>query len=460
MPFIDLEAALSLSRGEVMELYRQHINPGLAGMLSLLDFDKIYERAQGVEVWDREGNRYLDFLGAYGALNLGHHAPEVWEYINKVRARPNLLHASLNPLAAALAHNLARVTPGDLDRVFFCNSGTEAVEGALKLARAATGRPRFVYCHNSFHGKPLGALSVTGREKYQKPFQPLLPGCQAIPYDDLEALERELSRRDVAAFIVEPIQGEGGVIVPREGYLKGARELCTHYGSLMIMDEVQTGLGRTGYLFACQHEGVVPDILCLAKSLGGGVMPLGAYVARTEIWDKAYGSQDKALLHTSTFGGNTLALAAGLAALKVTLEKDLPSRARRMGEKFLEGLKRLQEKYPLIKEARGRGLLLGLEFQEPSGEWLDRLTRGNIKSLYREYFASLVAGELLNRYGIITAYTLNNPNVIRLEPPLVVEEGEIQHVLVALEEILKGGGLWGIALQGAKRIISSLFKKK
>ncbi|QGP90911.1 Aminotransferase PigE [Neomoorella glycerini] len=455
-----LEEAMEFSRQETRELYRRYVNPGLAGMLALLDFDKAFVRAEGIAVWDREGKRYLDFLGGYGALNLGHNPPEVLAAVKRVMGRPNLLQASLNPLAAALAHNLARVTPGDLERVFFCNSGTEAVEGALKLARAATGREKIIYCRNSFHGKSFGSLSVTGREKYQRPFAPLLPGCEAVPYDDLEALEAKLAGGDVAAFIVEPIQGEGGVIVPHDGYLKGARDLCDRYGSLLILDEIQTGFGRTGYLFACEHEGVVPDIMCLAKSLGGGVMPIGAYIARPAVWDKAYGGMDKALLHTSTFGGNSLAAAAGLAALQGILDQDLAGQAAARGRFFLERLRQLKEKYGLIKEVRGRGLLIGLEFNQPVGGWFDKLTRGKVNELAGEYFGSLVAGELMNKHQVITAYTLNNPNVIRLEPPLIVTEGEIEQVLAALEDILRGYGFIGVTLSSAKTALGSLLKRK
>ncbi|MBC7325332.1 MAG: aspartate aminotransferase family protein, partial [Moorella sp. (in: Bacteria)] len=233
---------------------------------------------------------------------------------------PNLIQSSLGVLAAALAHNLAKITPGDLQRSFFCNSGCEAVEGALKLARAATGRKEIIYCHNSFHGKSFGALSVTGREKYQKPFEPLLPGCAAVPFGDAEALAYELKKERAAAFIVEPIQGEGGINVPPPGYLAQARRLCSQHGTLLIIDEIQTGFGRTGAMFACEEEGAVPDILCLAKSLGGGIMPVGAYITTDEIWKKAYGSMEKALLHTSTFGGNNWAAAAALAALQVIHE--------------------------------------------------------------------------------------------------------------------------------------------
>ena len=457
--FVGLEEALKQDRAEVAENHKNYLNASLASMLGLLDFDKHFVRAEGVFVWDSRGQKYLDFLGAYGALNTGHNHPRVLAALERVVDRPNLLQASLNPVAGALAKNLALITPGNLRRSFLCNSGAEAVEGALKLARAATGRQELIYCHGSFHGKTMGALSVTGREKYQKAFLPLLPGCQAIPYGDLNALEEKLKKRTAAAFIVEPILGEGGIIEPPPGYLSGARELCTKYGTLLIIDEIQTGLGRTGRMFACEHEGVVPDIMTLAKSLGGGVMPVGAYITTDEIWKKAYGSLDRALLHTSTFGGNTLAAAAAIAALEVICSENLPARARERGEKLLSGLFELKEKYPLIKDVRGRGLMIGIEFSQPEG-LLSKATFGLAPKLSEEYMGSLVAVELLNRHRIITAYTLNNPNVIRLEPPLTVGESEIDALLAALDDIFaRHKSFFSMAATGARTVIKSLVKK-
>ncbi|WP_018085593.1 aspartate aminotransferase family protein [Desulfurispora thermophila] len=443
---ISLDRALQLTGRETAELHRRFGNEALAKMLGLLKFDKRFVRAQGVRIWDEEGNEYLDFLGSYGAMNTGHNHPAVLAALARVQDRPNLLQAALNPLAGALAHNLAQLAPGNLKRSFFCNSGAEAVEGALKTARLATGRPGFIYCQGSFHGKSFGALSVTGREKYQQPFAPLLAPCQAVPFGDLEALRRALASRQAAAFIVEPVQGEGGVHVPPPGYLKEAARLCREHGTLFIADEIQTGLGRTGALFACQAEEVEPDILCLAKSLGGGVMPMGAFLCREEVWQKAYGSMERATLHTSTFGGNTLACAAALATLQVLQEENLAGRAAESGAYLLERLRALKEKHRLIRDVRGRGLLIGVEFEQPGG-WLNRLTLGLAEKLAAEYTGALVAGLLLNQYRIITAYTLNNPNVIRLEPPLTVGRAELDAVVTALDEILsRHKGLVGLAV--------------
>lgn len=457
---LSVDDALHLDRKDIRELYKEYINPGLVQMLSLLNFDKQFVKAEGTKVWDSEGNVYLDFLGGYGALNFGHNPPEIIKEIEKVKTMPSLLQASLGTMAAVLAQNLAQIVPGNLKRCFFGNSGAEAVEGALKLARAATKKEKFLYCQGSFHGKTFGALSVTGREKYQKSFTPLLPHCRAVPYGELQPLEEALKNKDVAAFIVEPIQGEGGIIVPPPGYLKGVRELCSKYEALLIIDEIQTGFGRTGTNFACEYEGVVPDILCLAKSLGGGVMPIGAYITTEEIWEQAYGGMDKALLHTSTFGGNAWAAAAGIAAVNLLVKENLAEKAKEKGEYLLKGLKDFKAKYPMVKDVRGRGLMIGIEFEKPSQGLLNKITKGMVSKLSQEYLGSLVAGELQNKYRIITAYTLNNPNVIRLEPPLTVSYEEMDVLLNALEDIFsKHHGFVDMALASSKTIINYLFKR-
>ncbi|MCG9968548.1 aspartate aminotransferase family protein [Pelotomaculum terephthalicicum JT] len=457
--FISLPEAVKLNREQVAENHKRYLNSGLAMMLSLLNFDKQFIKAEGIKVWDSDGNLYLDFLGAYGALNLGHNHPRVLAALEQVKEFPNMLQASLGTVVSALAQNIAAITPGDLQRSFFCNSGAEAVEGALKLARAATGRQRIVYCEGSFHGKTMGALSVTGREQYQKAFQPLIPGIVSIPFGDLNALEDKLKDKTAAAFIVEPIQGEAGIILPPAGYLSGARQICAKYNTLLIFDEIQTGLGRTGEMFACRHENVTPDIMCLAKSLGGGVMPVGAFITTDDIWERAYGGMEKARLHTSTFGGNTWAAAAAIATLEVLYEEDLPERARKNGDYLLAGLNRLKENYPLIKEVRGRGLMAGLEFNQPEG-FVVKATLGLANKISQEYMGSLIAVELLNKYRIITAYTLNNPNVIRLEPPLQVTREQIDTLLEALDGIFrKHKGFISLAATSAKTIFKSFTKK-
>ncbi len=457
--FLPLSEAIKQSRKQVVYNHKNYVNSSLAAMMGMLNFDKQFNKAEGINLWDSEGNRHLDFLGAYGALNLGHNHPRVIAALEQVKQLPNLLQASLGTLAGALAKNLAAATPGGLQRSFFGNSGAEAVEGALKLARAATGRRGLVYCENSFHGKTMGALSVTGRDKYRKYFQPLLPDCLSIPYGRLDSLESTLKSENIAAFIVEPIQGEGGIIIPPPGYLSGVREICSKYGTLLIMDEIQTGLGRTGKMFACEHEGVTPDIMCLAKSLGGGVMPIGAYITTDEIWKKAYGNMERALLHTSTFGGNTMAAAAAIAALEVTFEENLPGRAWETGRQLLTGLYKLKDKYSLVKEVRGCGLMVGVEFNQPGG-LASKASFGLVNKFSEEYTGSMVAGELLNKHRIITAYTLNNPNVIRLEPPLNVTPEQIDTLLQALEQVFaEHKSFFSMAASGAKTVLKSFIKK-
>jgi putrescine aminotransferase len=314
-----------------------------------------------------------------------------------------------SPLAGRLARALAELTPGDLTYSFFANSGTEAVEGALKLARAATGRAKIVATLDAYHGKTIGALSASGREAFKTPFHPLLADVEHVPYGDDSSLDEAL--RGAAAFIVEPVQGEGGINVPPAGYLARAREACDRHGALLIADEVQTGLGRCGFLFACERDGVVPDVMVLAKGLSGGVVPIGAFVARPSAWNAAYGKAP--LIHTSTFGGNPLACAAALAALEVLRDEHLVANARARGEQLLAGARRIASEYPsVVREARGLGLLAGIE-------------------LTSEGYGGTIVPEML-KAGVTAAWTLNQQRVIRLEPPLIVTAAEIDRGLAAL----------------------------
>ncbi|MEC9488037.1 MAG: aspartate aminotransferase family protein [Halanaerobium sp.] len=456
-----IDDALGMGLDRVMEEYKEHINPGFARLLGLLDLERQFVRAKGSKVWDVDGHEYLDFLGGFGSLNFGHNHPRLRSIFSKTEELPFVLQVSLNGLTAAAGHNLNQITPGHLTHTFFGNSGAEAVEGAIKLAKIYTRKPGIVYTEGSFHGKTTGALSITGREKYQKPFKPLLEACDCVPYGDLDRLEQVLKRNDIAGVVMEPIQGEGGIIVPPEGYLQGVQDLCHKYGALFILDEIQTGMGRTGFNFACLRDGLEPDILCLAKSLGGGVMPVGAFTTRKEIWEEAYGTINTCLMHTSTFGGNSLASAAVIVATQLLVEENLADRAAEMGQILIRGLVEMKNRYELIKAVRGRGLFVGVEFYQPAGEVLDKLSGGLVNKFSREYFAAMVAGELLNQHRVITAYTINNPNVIRLEPPLVVTEEEVNRVLNSLESIFnKNRGLLKISLKSAKRALGSILSRR
>ncbi len=389
---------------DVVEKYSEHINPYLAKLLAFAGFG-VEMRGEGCYIYDHEGRRFLDCLGGYGTFSLGHRHPKM---IEAVRAQLDEIALSgkafFSKPAADLAAKLAEIAPGGVEFSFFCNSGTEAVEGALKFARAATGRTKLVSTHDAFHGKTLGALSVMGREKYRKPFEPLLPGVSFVPYGDDTAAAAAIDG-ETAAIIVEPIQGEGGIVVPPDGYLRALRQACDRAGALLIIDEVQTSMGRTGYWFGCDHEGVSPDILTLAKALGGGIMPIGALCGTRRVWEKIY--EPNPLSHTSTFGGNNLACAAGVAAIRITEEEGLLERSRAMGAIFKKGLQQVADQHgDLIAEVRGRGLMIGLEFK------MDEV-------------GELVVAQMLKR-GMCVAYTLNNPRVLRFEPPLIIDEAQIQ----------------------------------
>lgn len=443
----------AVTADEVRDLHKEYLNSGLVQLMRLLHFDRVFVRADGCHVWDERGDDYLDCLGGYGALNLGHNPKVVWEAIQRVSQMPNILQASLGRMPAILAHNLAQVTPGKLQRTFFSNSGAEAVECALKMARAATGRRVIISLEGSFHGKTFGALSATGQPKYQEPFVPMVPGFETVPYGDvgIPALYDRLRRRDVAAFIVEPILGEGGVLLHSPGYLPNVAKLCREYGTLLILDEIQTGLGRTGRLFAAEHEGIEPDIICLAKSLGGGCISIGATVTTDEVWQKTFGGINKCLRHTSTFGGNTIACAAGIAALKAIVEGGLSERAEVVGNFLLREFRDLAEKYDFIKEVRGAGLLIGIEFNVPKG-WIG-------KQAY-EFVGSMVAGALLNEYRVITAYTLNNPATVRIEPPLVISDQDAERCVEAVRKVLeKNSSSIRLALTSAGTMVRGLFSR-
>ena len=411
----------------MLNLHRRYVNETLIDLISGYKLHRRFVRAKGIRLWDDAGNEYLDFLCSYGALGLGHNNPAVVAAVDEVRQHPNFFVISPGSMAGALASSLAAICPGELERSFFCNSGSEAVEGALKLARAATGRTRIVAAAEGFHGKSLGALSVTGHEPFRTPYHPLLPDIGHIPFGDTEALAVELRRGPVAAVILEPIQGPAGIVVPPDGYLAEVRRLCTAHGALLILDEIQTGLGRTGRMFACEHENVVPDVLCVSKGLSGGIYPIGAYVTTDKVWRKAYGTKKTATLHTSTFGGNTFACAAALAAINITVAEGLPGRAAELGAAFQDKLSELAADSPLLRGVRGRGLMIGLDFEQT--------TNPLARSLLNQV-AAMVAVQMLHRHNIISLYTFTNPNVVRLAPPLNTSEQDLDRYVTALAEVL------------------------
>ncbi|WP_413735876.1 putrescine aminotransferase [Sodalis sp. RH21] len=413
---------------EVINNFKEYVNPGFLEYRKSVtvggDYGAVEWRAGGLNTLvDTQGREYIDCLGGFGIFNVGHRNPKVISAVEKQLAKQPL-HSQelLDPLRSLLAKTLAMVTPGNLKYSFFSNSGTESVECALKLAKAyqsPRGKSTFIAAAGAFHGKTLGALAATAKATFRSPFMPMLPGFEHVPFGDIAAMRQRVyhcrdTGADVAAILLEPIQGEGGVIIPPVGYLSAVRALCDEVGALLILDEVQTGMGRTGKMFACEHEGVQPDILCLAKALGGGVMPIGATVATEEVFSVLF---DNPFLHTTTFGGNPLACAAALATFNVLLSEDLPAQAAQKGQILLQGFAGLAAAYPeFIVEARGRGLMQALEFR-----------RNDIGYAFSQG---------MFRHQVLVAGTLNNAKTVRIEPPLTITLDYCHQVLAVAERVM------------------------
>ncbi|MCQ0025405.1 aspartate aminotransferase family protein [Streptomyces somaliensis DSM 40738] len=440
----DLGALLADRASERYELHARHLNHQLPRMLRTIGFDKTYERAEGAHFWDAEGNDYLDMLAGFGVMGLGRHHPVVRRALHDVLdlSLPDLTRFDCAPLPGLLAERLLAHSP-HLDRVHFGNSGAEAVETALKFARRATGRPRVLYCAHAFHGLTTGALSVNGEDCFRDGFAPLLPDT-AIGLGDLDALERELGRGDVAALIVEPVQGKGVHAAP-PGFLRAAQDLLHRRGALLIADEVQTGLGRTGDFYAHQHEeGVEPDLVCVAKALSGGYVPVSATLGRDWIFRKVYSSMDRVVVHSASFGSNAQAMAAGLAVLAVLEDEDVVGNARRTGALLKSRLVELVDRYEMLHEVRGRGLMIGIEFGRPSslalrGRWT------MLQAARKGLFAQMVVVPLLQRHRILTQVSGDRLEVIKLIPPLIIGEEDVDRFVTAftavMDEAHSGGGL-------------------
>jgi len=444
---ITLEQALARSMNEAFVAFAHHVNPVEAKLLRLGNFDKLFTRARGLCLYDDRGRRYMDFTAGFGALNLGHNPEEVLAAVRTAHSLPTVLLAGFSPLAGALAEALAGILPGELSVACFGNGGAEAVELALKTARAATGRTRFLSCANAYHGLSFGAMSVSGSRRYREVFGPLVEHCEAVPFGDVAALQPHLQNEDVAAFIVEPVQGEGGAVVPPEGYLKAVAEACHAHGTLLIVDEIQTGFGRTGRLFAINHDGAAPDMALLSKSLAAGVVPISVCCTTAEIWERAFGRRDRFDLVISTFGGNAAACAASLKAIEITLRDDLAGRAARLGQHAMARLQELAKKHETVKAIHGRGLLLGIELTPPiSGTTMD------------ENFALMVASSLLNDHGLLTTYFDLAPKILRFEPPLIVSKEEIDYAIDAFDHVL-GLGVGGLALSVGRNAIARMLHR-
>lgn len=407
---MDQAAAKPSSVAErVAQNYRAFVNPGRLRLANLMSLDKVEAEAKGSTIRTENGDAYLDFLGGFGVFNVGHAHPKVIEAVAKqLRRMPLSTRFLLSEPLAELARRLAEITPEGIHYLFPVHSGAAAVEGALKLARLATGRQEIVAMLGAFHGKTMGALSASGKDYFKKPFEPLVPGFVHVPFGDDEAAAAAVSEK-TAAIIVEPVQGEAGVIVPPDGYLTRLREICDRHGALLIADEVQTGFGRTGRMFGVEHDGVAPDIMTFAKALGGGVFPLGAFVGNEKAWAPLI---EDPYLHTTTIESHC-AFAAACATIDVIREEGLVERSRELGAYLLDGIRQAAAAYPdVVKEVRGRGLMVALDFEG-------------------EGHGGVVLAVMLDQ-KVLVGFSLNNPQTIRLEPPLVVEKGEIDRAVAAL----------------------------
>jgi ornithine--oxo-acid transaminase len=439
----DLGAELAAVRGQGYDLHSRYLNPQMPRTLHTIGFDKIYERGEGAYLYDAEGNAYADFLAGFGVFAAGRNHPVIRKALHDALEADFAAWTQFDcpPISGLLAQRLLAKTPG-LDRVFFCNSGAEAVESALKFARHSTGRGRIIYCKHAFHGLTAGALSVNGAEEFRRGFGPLLPDAQ-VPMGDLSALEAELRRGDVAAMIIEPVQGHG-LHTPPPGFFAEAVSLLHSHGALLICDEVQSGVGRTGRFYAYQHEDVQPDIVTVAKALSGGFVPVGAMLTTDKIFGSVYSSMDQVMVHSSTFKAGPLAMAAGLASLAVIEDEGLVENAARVGESLRTSLNSLAERYDLLAEVRGRGLMIGLEFGKPNG-MRARAGWNMLQKARVGLFAQMVVVTLFQRHRILTQVSGDHMEVIRLLPPLMIGDAEVKLFTEALADVLedasKGSGL-------------------
>jgi putrescine aminotransferase len=410
--------------------YAQYVNPAFIELLDIFGYGRVFTRARDVWLWDDQGRQYLDLLSGFGANNLGHNHPLLAQRLQVFLADEalNLYHVGPSPYAGDLAQALLAHLPAAFGICLFSNGGAEAVEAALKVARAATGRPGIVYCTGGYHGTSFGTLSVMGERRMRDPFEPLLPWCTRIPFGDLSALEEALRRGNVAAFIAEPIQAEAGVRIAPMGHWAQAKKICERHGALLIFDEIQTGLGRTAKWFAFEEEDVVPDVLVLAKSLGGGIVPIGATLLGRKLHAKAYGARERFDLHSSTFGGNSFACVAALETLRILDDEQLVENASARGGELLNGLRERLAGHPLIVDIRGRGLLVGIELGPTPHGWLNKLAPALVSIAAEKVVGQWIALRLLEA-GMICQPAAHAWNVLKIEPPLTITAAQIAQII-------------------------------
>jgi len=445
---LDIASLFAEREAERYALHARHLNEQMVRVLKAIGFDVGFRSGSGQYLFDRAGARYLDALSGYGVFAIGRNHPHVRDTLKGVLDAdlPNLVQMDVSPLAGVLAERLLGYAPY-LDKVFFANSGSETVESAIKFAHAATGRTAILYCSHAFHGLSCGALSLNGDRIFRQGFEPLLPDCIEVAFNDLDALDRALSARPVAAFVVEPIQGKG-VNLPGDDYLRGALELCRRHGALFIADEIQTGLGRTGRFLAVEHWGVEPDMVLVAKALSGGQVPVGALLTRKWIFERMFDRMDRAVVHGSTFAKNDLAMAAGVATLDVIEAERLIDNAARMGERLLERFAAMARDYELVKEVRGKGLMIGIEFGPPRSLRL-KAAWNALEMVHRGLFCQLIVIPLFKEHKILCQVAGHGIHTIKLLPPLIISQSDCAWIETAFDAVIADahrvpGAVWSL----------------
>ncbi len=432
----NLSEILAEHDGENFQLQSKYMNPQLAKVVKTLGFDRFYVRGEGCYLYDDEGAQYLDLLSGFGVFALGRSHPVVRDALHQALDAdlPNMVQMDCALLPGLLAEQLVSRSPDQIERVYFCNSGAEAVEAAIKFARASTGRQRIAYHAHAYHGLTMGALALNGSPEFKKPFGEMLPGAVEIPFGDVDALRTELRRGNVAAFIVEPIQGKG--VYELEGDVwRSLETACRESGTLFICDEVQTGIGRTGKFYAFEHFGLRPDIITVSKALSGGYVPVGAMLTSDKIFRSVYSSMDRAMVHSTTFKGNQLAMVAGLATLQVFDDEGIVDHAASMGDVWKKKLGEVSERHEFVHEIRGRGQMIGIEFGPPSSPALKRRWRA-VESARTALFTQSLVVPLFQKHRILTQVAADNVNIIKLLPALIAGEEEIDLFVSALDELL------------------------
>lgn len=446
--------------GQNFDLHDQHLNTQMVRVLKTIGYDRVYTRAEGPHLYDADGNRYLDLLSGFGVFALGRNHPTVIRALQEVLTSqlPDMVQMDVSLLSGILAEKILARCPERINRMFFCNSGAEAVEAAIKFSRYTTQRNRILYCEHGFHGLTLGALSLNGEQIFREGFGPLLPDCVAVPFNDLVALEAALQSREVAAFMVEPIQGKG-VNLPNDDYLPEAARLCARYGTLLVMDEIQTGIARTGKFWAMEHWGVEPDMILMAKALSGGFIPIGGVAMTQPVMDAVFNRMDRAVVHGSTFSKNNMAMAAGIATLQVIEDEKLTEHAARIGSELLSGFDAMAERYELLQRVRGKGLMLALEFGSPRSLSL-KTAWSLLETANKGLFSQMITIPLFKNHHILSQVAGHGMNVVKFLPPLVIDDHDRDWILEALDGVIADchkvpGAIWDLGKNLATHALKS-----